>query len=227
VLNPVGPLPAAVYWRRRVLVLILLISVLGGGGWLVRAAVPGRSADGTTTAVRTSPATTPIAQPALERVVPSLASVQTPTAPSTTTLPTTSTAPAAPVPGGPCTDDVIGLQVRAPGAAPAASRPTFELVVTNLSPVPCTRLLDRERQELVMLDATGTRVWGSNDCFPEASDDLRSLAPGEVVSFPVPWSGLSSDPTCTAPRVPLVPGSYVLRGRLDSKLSADAPFAVV
>ena len=33
-LHPVGPLPTAVYWRRRLLVLVGTLGVLGGGGWL-------------------------------------------------------------------------------------------------------------------------------------------------------------------------------------------------
>ena len=33
-LHPVGKLPAAVYWRRRLLLLALVVAVLGGGAWL-------------------------------------------------------------------------------------------------------------------------------------------------------------------------------------------------
>ena len=227
-LHPVGPLPAAVYWRRRALVLTLLLSVLGGGGWVGYALATGRFDDGTTTAAATRPATTSVAEPALERVVPSLAGVRTPMVPSTTSAtPTTPAAPPPPAPGSPCTDDMIGLEVRTPGSAPAGAEPTFELVVTNISPVPCVRPLDKQLQELVLLDAAGNRAWGSNDCFPESSSDLRTLAPGEVVTFPVVWGGLGSEPTCTAPRVPPAPGSYVVRGRLDTKVSGDAPFAIV
>jgi hypothetical protein len=225
VLHPVGPLPAAVYWRRRALVLTLLLSVLGGGGWVGWAVATGRSAEETTTASATGSAgsTSP---PALERVVPALASVQLPTAPTTAVVPTTPTAPL-PAPGSPCTDDMLSLEARAPAAAPAADKPTFELVVTNTSPVPCVRALDQQVQEFVLLDATGARVWGSNDCFPGTTGDLRTLVPGQPVSLPVQWGGLTSEPTCTAPRVAPPPGAYVLRGRLDTKVSTDAAFAVV
>ena len=85
------------------------------------------------------------------------------------------------------------------------------------------RALDKQLQELVMVDAAGARVWGSNDCFPESSDDERTLAPGEPVVVPLTWGGLTSEPTCTAPRVTPAPGDYVLRGRLDTKVSGDAP----
>jgi hypothetical protein len=223
VLRPVGPLPAAVYWRRRITVLVVLLALLGGGGWLGWTLWTGRAdasaGDPTTQSARTTEI------PALERVVPSASGIRTPTPPSGSVVVETPVPPA-PVPGSPCTDEMIGVTVRAPASAPVGSKPTFELLVENVSPVPCQRALDKELQELVLLDSAGTRLWGSNDCFPEASDDVRTLAPGEVVAFPVVWGGLSSEPTCTAPRVPPVPGSYLLRARLDTKTSADAAIAL-
>src|SRR5947209_8177858 len=63
VLHPVGPLPAAIYWRRRALVLTLLLSVLGGGGWVGWALVTGRFDDTTATASATRSAATSIAVP--------------------------------------------------------------------------------------------------------------------------------------------------------------------
>ena len=225
VLHPVGPLPAAVYWRRRAALLGLVLVVLVGGGWLTVAAVTGL-AGGTPVAAagsagRSAPA------PSLEQVVPSLAAVQVPTAaPSPTpvveTTPPPSQAPAL-VDGGPCADDMISVEVRpsAPSVA-VGSKPVLDLVVTNISPVSCVRALDKGLQEVVLLDASGGRVWGSNDCFPEASTDQRTLAAGQVVDFPITWGGRTSEPTCTAPRVAPAPGTYVLRGRLDTKLSADA-----
>jgi hypothetical protein len=204
--------------------LLLLLALLGGGGWFGWTLWSGRD-EGSTAAGSTSGSSRSTRVPALERVVPSLASVRTPTPPTSTVAAEASTpptTPAGPRPGSPCTDDMIGLAVRAPAAAAVGSKPTFELLVTNASAVPCRRALDKGLQELVLLDGAGTRVWGSNDCFPEASSDTRMLAPGEVVALPVVWGGLTSEPTCTAPRTPPAPGSYVLRGRLDTKTSSDA-----
>jgi hypothetical protein len=229
VLHPVGPLPSAVYWRRRLLVLTLLFAVLGGGGWLGVSLLGGDSDAAARDAAQTSaPAPAAAGTPALEQVVPSLASVQTPTPPpAAPTEEAAPPAPAGPQPGDPCSDDMIAVEVRSPGSAPAGGGPTFELLVTNVSPVPCVRVLDKELQEIVLLDAAGARLWGSNDCRPESSDDTRTLAPGEQVAFPLVWSGLTSEPTCTAERTTPAPGQYVLRGRLDTKPSPDAPFAVV
>ena len=121
---------------------------------------------------------------------------------------------------------MVAVEVRAPASVPAGSGPGFELVVTNVSAVPCQRVLDKELQEIVLRDGAGSRLWGSNDCQPEASDDVRVLAPGEQVFFPLVWSGLSSEPTCAAPRTPMPPGQYTLRGRLDTEVSADTPLTI-
>ena len=227
VLHPVGPLPAAVYWRRRLLVLVLLLAVLGGGGWLGVVLLTGQDDEA---AAAEATASTPAGTPALDRVVPSLASVQTPTPPpSSAPAPAPDpAAPAAPVQeaGAVCRDDVLALDVRTPGSVATGTQPVFELVVTNTATVPCTRVLDKGLQEMVLLDAAGNRLWGSNDCFPEASSDTRTLAPGEQVVFPLTWGGLTSEPTCTAARVPVGPGQYVLRARLDTKTSPDAPLQV-
>jgi hypothetical protein len=226
VLHPVGELPAAVYWRRRLVVLAVLIAVLAGLGWLGFALVTRQSSDAATAATTSSGS--PVRTPALERVVPSVASVSAPSppaVPAAEALPSAAT-PQVPAPGDPCTDDMISLEVRTPPTVALGSKPTFELLVANVSAVPCVRTLDKGLQELVLLDSAGTRVWGSNDCFPEASTDSRSLAPGEAVTFPVLWGGLTSEPTCTAARATPAPGSYVLRGRLDTKVSPDVPLTL-
>jgi hypothetical protein len=227
--HPVGDLPVAVYWRRRVLVLTVLLAVLGGGGWLGFTLWSGRDGGGAASA-RGLPTSTHV--PALERVVPSLASVAMPSPPLPHTVAAEAVAeapapaPVEPVAGGPCTDDMLGLEVRTPGTVAVGDKPTFELLVVNASAVPCVRVLDKGLQELLLLDLAGNRVWGSNDCFPEASSDARTLAPGEVVTFPVVWGGLTSEPTCTAARGTPAPGSYVVRGRLDTKVAPDAPLTL-
>jgi hypothetical protein len=220
VLHPVGKLPAAVYWRRRLVLVAVLLAVLGGGGWLGYTLVSRRLASASAAAATTS-AVLPTETPALERVVPSLVSVRTPSAPATTAAKRIAPVVPAPKPGGPCTDAMISLTVRAPASVPASSKPIFQLLVTNTSPVACVRTLDKGQQELVLLDAAGHRVWGSNDCFPEASSDTRTLPPRVPVTFPVVWSGLTSRPGCAGTRAQPAPGAYVLRGRLATKTSPD------
>jgi hypothetical protein len=228
VFHPVGPQPTAVYWRRRLLVLVGLVGVLGGGGWLGVAVATG-DPQRPPTVVAGAIGAAPTPTPALEQVLPSLAAVQVPTtAPATDPAgPVVTPAPAGPVVGGPCGDDMLAVEVRPdPASAPVGSKPTFDLVVTNVSAAACTRSLDKGLQEIVLIDGAGSRIWGSNDCFPETSSDQRTLQPGESAVFPVLWSGLSSAPGCTAARSAPGPGSYLLRGRLDTKASPDAPFTL-
>ena len=224
VLHPVGDLPSAVYWRRRLVVLAVLLVILGGIGWLGLALV--RADGGETTNASSSRSSA--RPPALERVVPSASAVSTPTPPEVPpkTSPTAASA-AAPAPGSACTDDMISVAVRAPATVAAADKPTFELLVSNVAAVPCVRTMDKGLQELLLLDSAGTRIWGSNDCFPEAGADTRTLAPGETIAFPVVWGGLTSEPACTAPRTTPPPGAYVLRGRVDTKVSTDVPLTLV
>lgn len=237
-LHPVGDLPAGVYWRRRALVLGIAASVLGGGGWL--AGTVGSTPDaGTQVAASTTDVTPSLAAPALEQVVPSLASGQTsasPTPDPSTAAPTTAAEPpaattppptAASATPGPCSDDMITVGV-VPAAAQVspAAKPTFTLVVTNVSSTSCTRSMDAGLREIVLLDAAGARVWGSNDCFPETSTDPRTLAAGEAVSFPLQWGGKTSEPTCTVARKAPPPGSYALVGRLDTKTGEPTPLTL-
>ncbi|TKJ20021.1 MucR family transcriptional regulator [Blastococcus sp. CCUG 61487] len=227
-LHPVGPLPARVYWRRRLVVLTALLAVLGGVVVGVAVLLPGGSgADAGTT----DEAAPPVPTPALEQVVPSLMAVRTPAplAPEPVepeAAPVVAETAPAPEPGGPCTDEMLGVEVRAPAAAALGSKPTLDLVVTNVSTVPCVRDLDKKLQELILVDAAGARVWGSNDCFPEEGADVRTLVPGEAVAFPVIWGGLTSEPDCLAERVVPPAGTYAVRGRLDTKSSADVPLTL-
>jgi hypothetical protein len=222
VLHPVGNLPAAVYWRRRLVLLVVLLAVLGGGGWFGYVLVSRHLANASAAAA-TASATRSTGTPALEQVVPTVASLRTPSAPPTTAASHLPAPAPAPKPGGRCTDAMIGLTVRAPAAVAIAGKPIFELVVTNTSPVPCVRTLDKGQQELVLLDSAGHRVWGSNDCFPEASSDTRTLAPRAAVTFPVTWGGLTSQPSCAGARTQPKPGAYLLRGRLATKTSPNVP----
>jgi hypothetical protein len=219
VLHPVGKLPATVYWRRRLVLLAVLVVLFGGGGWagyLLMTRTASASAGPTTTR--------PAGTPALERVVPPFAGILSPS-PMASVIPSVAPrTPAGPIPGGPCSDAMIGLAVQAPPSAPVGSKPTFTIVVTNTSPVPCVRALDKGLQEIVLLDAPGHRTWGSNDCFPEASSDRRLLAPHQAVALPIVWGGRTSAPGCQAARVLPRPGAYVLRGRIGSKLSPNTPF---
>jgi hypothetical protein len=241
-LNPIGRLPSQVYWRRRVLLIGLVLIVSFAAGWVFIGGASG-DPDGTQTAGSTvSTARPPLdeqAIPGLEQVLPSLvppapAASSTPAAGSTPppgSAPSPIPAPApdpAPIEPGPCPDEAIGLTVGSEFPEYAAgSKPLLGLNVTNLGAVPCLRDLDLALQVWGLFAADGTRLWGSSDCYPEPSvPNVVLLQPGQVATFTIIWSGLTSEPTCSVDRDALGPGTYILRGYLGAVLSPDVPLVL-
>jgi hypothetical protein len=221
-LHPVGRLPARVYWRRRLGVLVVVLAILAAAGWVAWRLLDPADVGSTASAATDRPVPTP----ALEQVLPSLAAVRTPETASRmpqadvrrTAAPATTTAP---TPGGPCSDDMIELTMRAATTAPVGRAVTVAIVVRNVSEVSCVRRLDAELQEVELFDSDGSRVWGSNDCRPEYSDRKATLVPRQGVALDIVWSGLGSRPGCDGERIAPAAGVYVLRGRLDTATTPD------
>jgi hypothetical protein len=236
VLEPIGPLPAAVYWRRRAValggvivmlfVLIWLVAATGGDNQVQPAAqelattttVPLTSGDASETSMTTSEATT------------SSSSVTTTTSvapsPTPSSTPVVTTTPAGPQP---CPDEITRV-VAEPERQQyrVGERPVFRLSVTNTGTVPCVRDLDASLQELLVYAADGTtRLWSSNDCYPGDSNDVRTLQPGEPAMFSVTWAGRSSQPGCSGQRVAVPAGEYRVVGKLGPLTSAPTPFQLV
>lgn len=250
VLQPVGPLPPSVYWRRRAVTAVAgLVAVVGvstslaGGGadepsgqapvptstGSSPAAAPsataptgtgGSSADGPTAAsdgpAEPSPAGT--TEPAERSTTEPTPNEPTPTATTTTT---------APDPAG-CPDADLGVvaEVEQPAYA-VGEQPVFRLVVTNTGQQVCTRDLDASLQQVLVFGADGaSRLWSSSDCFPGGSDEFATLQPGEQRVYSVQWSGTTSEPGCTAPRVPVPAGQYSAVVTLGELTSQPVPFTL-
>ncbi|MHC1558697.1 DUF4232 domain-containing protein [Actinomycetospora sp. C-140] len=151
------------------------------------------------------------------------------TPPSATTDPTTTEQPtpaSAPAPG-PCADGDLRITARTDAPSYAAGRkPVLSLVVTNTGATPCVRDLDAAKQAVAVVKRPGDGLWGSNDCSPGDTDDVRTLAPGEEAVFSVHWSGKTSQPGCRGERTAVPPGTYQLLARLDGIVSDPAPFTL-
>ncbi|MEJ2861125.1 hypothetical protein [Actinomycetospora flava] len=160
--------------------------------------------------------------------------------PTTTPPPATTPAPAqppaqppaqersAPAPApGPCADGDLRVTARTDAPSYAAGRkPVLSLVVENTSDAACVRDLDAAKQAVAVVKKVGDGLWGSNDCSPGDTDDVRTLAPGEEAVFSVTWSGRTSNPGCAGERTVVPPGSYQLLARLDGIVSDPAPFTL-
>jgi hypothetical protein len=244
VLQPVGPLPPQVYWRRRLVLLggIVLLLMLGlamrSGG-----SGPRQSAGGS--ALTSTP--TPTGEPSgVATITPSPGSAGGPapgpgpatgaTGPSATppagtgasgTTPASTgpsgspgTGPSGPL--GTCPD--AALTVQASTARPAyrvGETPVFKLSLRNTGSQSCVRDVGPRQQEMLLYAGT-TRIWSSNDCYPDGGTDVRTLDPGEAVSATVVWSGLSSQPGCAGARIRVQAGSYRLVASVGTAKSKPA-----
>lgn len=238
VLDPVGPLPASIYWRRRALALAAVIVVL----LLVWAVLPGGGGDRPrdTAAAAGSPGPTdPAAAPTgLTATAPSddpgrpgdgngngngngVGAAATPTP---TPVPTT---PAStPLPPKACADSALQLTV-GPRHSPysVGQSPLLDLRVRNISKVACTRDLGAGQQEIVLMRGT-QRLWSSNDCFPDPAESVQLVRPGAQLNFSVTWSGLGSRPKCAGTRTRVGAGTYALVAHLGTIVSHRTPIVL-
>lgn len=150
-----------------------------------------------------------------------------PAEPPPTTTPPVEATPASETTAGPCADGDLRVTARTDATSyPAGQKPVLSLVVTNTGTAPCVRDLDAARQAVAVVRQPGDGLWGSNDCSPGDTDDVRTLQPGEEAVFSVRWSGRTSTPGCAGERTAVPPGTYQLLARLDGIVSEPVPFTL-
>lgn len=235
--EPVGPLPASVYWRRRCTAVTLAVLLIGAAVWGAAAVLTPPTA--TTIPIPTNVAlsapdpSAPQPDPSSPAGTPGTAEPAAATSeqlrPDVTPgrdIPVASPVPVPPTGPEPCTNDM--LDVTAEIDRPAyrvGQRPVLRLVIVNATDRPCVRDLDPARQEIVVWSGDGaTRLWSSNDCSPVAGVDLRTLVPAQPVVSAVTWAGRTSAPSCAGPRTVVPAGAYRVMTRLDDDISAPVPF---
>ncbi|AUN39121.1 hypothetical protein [Tsukamurella tyrosinosolvens] len=250
-LEPHGPLPPEIYWRRRVLaavlalfavlVVVLLIVFVGGGK---------DSSQNAATASSTTPVTTSGLPPsqAPDGADPSAANnnggtggaggsgaPQSGAAGSGAASASASSSgggvptPGAVVAGGPCPDANISVVVGADKATYAlGEQPTFEATITNAGPVPCARDIGTGQQQLIVLTLDGSKqLWTNFDCTFQPGIKNEVLQPGQQLRYKLQWAGTTSAPGCQTQRVAVAPGAYQVVAQLGAKRSAPVTFNIV
>ncbi|MGX6510508.1 hypothetical protein [Rhodococcus sp. SJ-2] len=248
--EPNGPLPPEIYWRRRVLAIVVAVVVLALVIWAVLAFTGGDdpetepAASGTTMSETTT--TTPDGSGVEAGAETgsddggsdtggsgssnsSNASSGSST-PSGAAEPDDSGAATTPVSAstapGQCSDQSLAVRVTAgePNYQVGAE-PEFTIVITNIGTSSCERDLGAGLQQVLVYTLDGNqRVWANTDCFPDSTADVRSLRPGDQAAFSVRWSGTTSEPGCATPREPVQPGAYTVVGQLGGLRSTPEPF---
>ena len=232
----VGPLPSAVYWRRRAVVLgaillgiiVLFVSCSGGS----KDNQTGQSA--ASSQLPTPAPASPGAEPSFLDGVPG-GDVPALPAPSDLDPPglgndstgqdTNVTAPA----DGSCADSEISvIPSVAPTTVKRGSPVEFILTIKNTGTRACARDVGAGPQELY-LDQGARKYWSSDTCSTDKSGDVRKFAPGDQRVYKVTWNGRQSSGcagnSASGPNPP--PGQFELRARLGTLISKPVPLAIV
>lgn len=240
----VGPLPPAVYWRRRA---VVLGAVLLGVIVLFQACSGEDKTDPKKTAAQSpaSPAVTPKDQsaspaPSLEDSAPpgvgpaypdpaDLLSQQPDDGDPLPTPATTGAAANPPASGQACADTEMSLTpVPADTSPQRGATIAIKLKIKNSGTRTCTRDLGASAQELYIAEGA-QRIWSSDQCAALKGNDIVTLDPGVEKVFEVNWNGKQSN-QCTGANAsgPVPPnGAYQLFGRLDTIVSPPVVLTVV
>ena len=229
-LEPHGPLPPEIYWRRRGLALGLAVVVIG----IIAAifvAVFGGDAGANTTAGKpgASPAPqshSPIVQPEVQTPVPPPDGQNQ--APAQAATPTASVQPP-PIlkEGDDCPDSTLAVKglTNQPQYA-IGDQPKFTMVVTNIGLVACKRDVGAAVLAAYVFSLDNKRLWSNLDCAPSNETLVKTFAPGEQVTTAVTWTGMGSAPHCPLPRPAIGAGTYNLVVQLGNLRSAPVPFVL-
>ncbi len=223
-LEPNGPLPPEIYWRRRALAIGVLVVALALVIWLVLTVTRGGDSPGTTKAAATS-SVSATSKPAGASSTPP-ATTESSAKPSGTT--TAAAASAGQVVAGTCPDQSLAVKVTVEHPTyKTGENPVFGIVITNISSTVCSRDVGSGLQQVSVTTLDGQRrLWSSTDCYPDGAPDVRTLNRGEQAAFMVTWSGSTSQPNCAGDRVQVPPGAYAVVAQLGSLRSAAEPFNI-
>ncbi|VFA89739.1 Uncharacterised protein [Gordonia paraffinivorans] len=248
VIEPQGPLPPEIYWRRRIvaaggavvivgLVVALIVWLTGNGG---------EEPQNTASTASASTSAAPSSEPAPESEPPAggagaggsgggaPAGGGAPGgAPASTPVPPQSADPAGAAGGPPgpnlCPDQAISVVLYTDKPTyTVGQQPVFTIVTTNAGLSECTRDVGKAAQNVIVRTLDGARtLWSARDCSPINTVDNVVLKPAQQVKDTITWSGTTSSPGCERPRTQVPPGSYSAIGKMGERESFPITFNFV
>ncbi len=224
-LEPHGPLPSQIYWRRRALAIGIAVVVVGIVAAIV--AVIMTSSSGAETKPADEPAAaapTPLPGENPEIKTPVVPPAQH--APPPTATPTAAVTPPPMLKeGDDCPDSTLAVKgITSQPEYVVGEQPKFTMVVTNIGLVACKRDVGAAVLAAYVYSLDNNRLWSNLDCAPSNETLVKTFNPGEQVTTEVTWTGMSSAPQCPMPRQPIGPGTYNLMVQLGNLRSAPVPF---
>lgn len=240
VIEPSGPLPTEVYWRRRLLAaavgVVALALVVGliiwagsGGDGNDEAA---KNAAVTSAAPPSAPAPASDQAPAADPSAPAGEAGQPPApsaAPAAPAESATQTPPAEGAAAAACSDQALSVVLYTDKPTyTKGDQPVFTIVTTNGGLAPCSRDVGKAAMNVMVRSLDGTRtLWSAQDCAPDHTVNHQVLAPGQQVRETITWSGATSNPGCDKPRVAIPVGAYQAIAKVGARESAPITFNVV
>ncbi|GAB2716651.1 hypothetical protein [Nocardia thraciensis] len=212
-LEPNGPLPPEIYWRRRLLAIGALIVALALVIWLAVMLLRGGGDEKDANAAATS-TSAPASQ----------AAAGTSTSESSTSQAASATSGSAAA----CPDQSLAVKVTVGQPTyKTGEQPVFGIVATNISTTACQRDMGSGMQQVTVQSLDGQRrLWSNTDCDQGGPTDMRTLKGGEQAAFTLTWSGTTSQPGCAGERVKVPPGAYAVVAQLGSVRSAPETFNI-
>ncbi|MDY6995235.1 MAG: hypothetical protein SW019_01480 [Actinomycetota bacterium] len=228
-LEPQGPLPQQIYWRRRALALGIVVVVVGIIAAVVAVVVMNSTGSEQPTANESSDQAQQAAPTPLPGENPE---VKTPVQPPAQDAPPptpTPTAAVVPPPilqeGDDCPDSTLAVKgITNEPQYVVGDQPKFTMVVTNIGLVACQRDVGAAVLAAYVYTLENQRLWSNLDCAPSNETLIKTFQPGEQVTTEVTWTGMGSAPNCPLPRQPIGPGMYNLVVQLGNLRSAPVPF---
>jgi hypothetical protein len=238
-LNPIGPLPPSVYWRRRIFLIgiplatVLLFAYSCSGGSSVLPASQGAGtrptvAPTTPSIITPGPGPTGSLPPA-----PAYPGVG-PTAPVTSTAAAaTGSAGATGGPGGAgsvgCVLTVVVHLDKSGQGGPAVyaadQDPSFSVVLNNVGSANCRFDLSGKGIVITVTPmGSTTGVWSSAACATSA--DLRVLGPSEGYTETVRWRRERAVDSCPSPQPTVNAGSYAVTAAVGGVTAASVQFVL-
>ncbi|MYR08442.1 hypothetical protein GTV32_19995 [Gordonia sp. SID5947] len=255
-IEPQGPLPPEIYWRRRIVAIggaaVALALIIGLIIWATgsNGGDPSNSAASSSVASSTAYSSEPPAESSDPSASGQVSGGGTGGSGSSSGVPG---ADAAAGVGGSAVSSSVPAPsgaAQAPGPVPASGlcpdanisvvlytdkptystgdQPVFTIVTTNAGLTDCTRDVGKAAQDVVVRTLDGTRtLWSARDCSPLQTVNNVNLKPSQQVRDTITWSGTTSSPGCDKPRVPIAVGAYQAIGKIGEKESAPITFNVV
>jgi hypothetical protein len=208
--RPVGPLPASVYWKRRALVLMVVLPILWA---LIAWLIPDDEPDaGVPVTVTTTEASTPAVSPS-RRAEPEAKPKPVTSTKAASKKPSAKPAkPKKPLPPGqhaPCQAPAISVAVGA--KVQAAGKPlAIKVTYANESGATCQVAISPATLRLTVISGAD-RIWDTDDCKKLIPSAPLTLEKGKLRTITIGWSGRRSGDGCPADGDVAKPGYYAVK----------------